>query len=74
LRDSYPDKNLKNLPVIFYTAYTDSDLSTIKEQTKLKFYEDMYFSSSVEDLVERVIKVLIEYRLRPIKVGRKGAT
>jgi len=74
LRDSSQDINLKHLPVIFYTAYTDDQLSIIKQQTELKFYEDMYFSSSIEDLVERVIKVLIDYRSRPIKVGRKGAT
>ena len=74
LRETGNDINIKNLPVIFYTAYTEDQLTTIKNQTGLKFYEDMYFSSSIEDLLERAIKVLVEYRSKPIKVGRKSAT
>lgn len=74
LRDTNIDGNMKRLPVIFYTAYTRAQLETIKQQTNLTFYENMYFCDMVETLVDRVSRLLIEYRTRPLKVGKKGAT
>ena len=74
IRDSKKYSNMQALPVIFYTAYTKEQLETIKEQTKLKFYDNMYFCHDVENLVDRVSKLLVEYRTKPLKVGRKGAT
>ena len=74
IRDSNIDSNMQGLPVIFYTAYTKDQLEIIKEQTKLKFYNDMYFCDSVENLIDRVSRLLVEYRTKPLKIGKKGAT
>ena len=74
IRDSKIDENIQGLPVIFYTAYTKDKLEIIKQQTKLKYYENMYFCDSVDNLIDRVSRLLIEYRSKPLKVGKKGAT
>jgi len=74
IRDADIDANMKRLPVIFYTAYSKAQLETIKQQTNLPFYENMYFCDGVENLVDRVSRLLIEYRTRPLRVGKKGAT
>ena len=74
IRDSEMDSNMKELPVIFYSAYTKEQLVIIKEHTNLKFYDDMYFCDAVENLTDRVSKLLVEYRTKPLKVGKKGAT
>lgn len=74
LRLSENRPHLNKLPIIIYTGYQPSDIETIKKDISLGYHDKLYFTYSVEQLIEVAIKTLYEYRERPNKIGKKGAT
>jgi len=75
IRQSSGDLVVKNLPVIFYTAYRPDQIDTILNQVSAKELPDLHFCHSVEGLLKEIFRILPTARAEAIRVSsRKRAT
>lgn len=75
IRQSSGDLVVKNLPVIFYTAYRPDQIETILDQVSATELPDLHFCHSVEGLLKKIFRILPTARAEAITVSsRKRAT
>lgn len=75
IRQSSDDLVVKNLPVIFYTAYRPDQVETILDQVSSRDLPDIHFCHSIEGLLKEIFHILPTARAEAIRVSsRKVAT
>jgi CheY-like chemotaxis protein len=75
IRQSSDDPVVKNLPVIFYTAYRPEQVETILDQVSARDLPDIHFCHSIEGLLKEIFHILPTARAEAIRVSsRKVAT
>lgn len=75
IRQSSTDSVVKDVPVVFYTAYRPEQIDRILNQVSAKDLSDVHFCNSIEGLLRKVFEILPAIRAEAIKVrSRKPAT
>ncbi len=74
LREKHDDLVIRDLPVIFYTAYKPEQVENISKDVMIVRFQNIEFCYSIESLVQKSITTIAESRSNPIKVGKKQPT
>jgi len=69
IRQSNDDPVIKNIPVIFYTAYRPEQVENILDQVSARELPDVHFCYSVEGLLRKVFGILPTARADVIRVS-----
>ncbi len=71
IRDTYKNKTIGSITIIFYTGYSEEKIERIHRQTNFKSMENIQICHTIEELLISVVTILVHVRTNPIKMKSK---